>query len=96
MTIPHGYEPTAWHPIGDPTTCPHASTHPARPDYNGRPGIECDTCGLTMRPKACKPGRHAYRRVALAPVVHSDGSATLPYHEACARCGKVKRGSFDF
>lgn len=43
----------------------------------------------------CKPGRHAYRRVALPPVVHNDDSATLPYHEAC-RCGKVKRGSFDF
>lgn len=44
----------------------------------------------------CKPGRHKYRRVALPPVVYDDGSAIHPYHEACARCGKVKRGSFDF
>ena len=43
----------------------------------------------------CKPGRHKYRRVALEPVVYADGSAITPSHESCARCGKVKQGSFD-
>jgi len=43
----------------------------------------------------CGPGKHRYRRVALAPVVYADGSAITPSHEECARCGKVKRGSFD-
>jgi hypothetical protein len=40
----------------------------------------------------CKPGRHMYRRVDLPPVVYADGSAIHPYHEECARCGKVKAG----
>ena len=47
-----------------------------------------------MKPE-CKPGRHAYRRIALPPVVHGDGSATTPSVEACAKCDKRKRGSFD-
>ena len=43
----------------------------------------------------CGPGRHRYRRVPLDPVIYADGSAITPSHESCARCGKVKRGSFD-
>ena len=48
-----------------------------------------------MRERAPHTGRHRYRRVALDPVVYADGSAITPSHESCARCGKVKRGSFD-
>lgn len=42
----------------------------------------------------CK--RHKYRRVNAARATYPDGSFIQPTVEQCAKCGKVKRGSFDF